>query len=95
MKKADKTVATKTVDKPARRAKPAAVEVPTLKGKLGDMLKLLRRPAGATLEQMMNATGWQAHSVRGAMSGSLKKKQGLAITSEKTDGKRIYRVAAQ
>ena len=47
---------------------------------------------GATIEAMVVATGWQAHSVRGAMSGALKKKLGLTILSEKTDAGRIYRV---
>ena len=41
---------------------------------------------------MMEATGWQAHSVRGAMSGSVKKALGLTITSEKTQTGRIYRI---
>ena len=61
-------------------------------GKFGALVGLLKRPEGATLEQMTQATGWQSHSVRGAMSGSIKKKLGLAITSEKTDGGRVYRI---
>lgn len=63
-------------------------------GKLGAMIALLRRAEGATVEQLMEATGWQKHSVRGAMSGSLKKKHGLTITSEKKDGQRYYRTSA-
>jgi hypothetical protein len=62
--------------------------------KLDKILTLLRRPAGATVEQMVTATGWQAHSVRGAISGALKKKLGLAIESTKQDGRRVYRIAA-
>jgi hypothetical protein len=43
---------------------------------------------------MQSATGWQAHSVRGAISGALKKKLGLEVTSEKIDGRgRVYRIA--
>jgi hypothetical protein len=61
--------------------------------KLDTVEKMLRRASGATIEQLVKATGWQAHSVRGAMSGSLKKRRSLAITSEKTDGKRVYRIA--
>lgn len=61
--------------------------------KLALISALLRRPEGATLEQMVAATGWQAHSVRGAMSGALKKKQGLTISSEKSDGQRVYRIS--
>jgi hypothetical protein len=61
-------------------------------GKLGILADLLKRPDGATLEQMVVATGWQAHSVRGAMSGSLKKGFGLVIDSEKTETGRVYRI---
>ena len=62
------------------------------KGKLGALIALLKRPEGATIETMVAATGWQAHSVRGAMSGALKKKLGLTIDSEKTEGARVYRI---
>lgn len=62
-------------------------------GKLGKLVELLQRSSGATLEEMVAATGWRAHSVRGAMSGSLKKKLGLTIDSAKTDGTRVYRIA--
>lgn len=69
-------------DKPA--SKPAT-------GKLGIMIGLLARPEGATIAQMVEATGWQPHSVRGAMAGSLKKRHGLAITSTVEHGTRVYR----
>ena len=59
--------------------------------KLDQLEKLLLRKNGASIVEMMNATGWQQHSVRGALAGALKKKRGLAITSEKTDGSRRYR----
>ncbi len=60
------------------------------------VLELLRRPEGATLADIMSATGWQAHSVRGFLSGALGKKMGLAIESVKTpDGARSYRLKAQ
>jgi hypothetical protein len=63
--------------------------------KLAQLEAMLRRPDGATVEQISKSLDWQTHSVRGAMSGALKKKQGLAITSEKTgDGRRVYRIAA-
>jgi hypothetical protein len=71
---------------------PADVVKPLPGGKLGKLVEVLQRPNGATLEEMVAATGRQAHSVRGAMSGGLKKKQGLAITSTKTDGTRVYRI---
>ena len=61
-------------------------------GKLGILVGLLKRPEGASVEDMSSATGWQFHSVRGAMSGALKKKEGFTIISEKTGGGRLYRI---
>ena len=58
--------------------------------KLDKLEKLLEREAGASLAEMIKMTGWQQHSVRGAMAGALKKR-GLAITSQKIDGVRRYR----
>ncbi|SEP39822.1 Protein of unknown function [Rhodospirillales bacterium URHD0017] len=64
------------------------------KTKLAKLEAMLRRPSGATIEQISKSLAWQTHSVRGAMSGALKKKQGLTITNEKTDdGRRLYRIA--
>ena len=57
------------------------------------LIELLTRAEGATLAQMTEATGWQVHTVRGAMAGALKKKLGLEITSEKQTGTdRVYRI---
>ena len=64
---------------------------PAKPSKLDRMIILLRQKNGASLEELCKATGWQAHSVRGAIAGSLKKK-GHAITSEKIDGVRRYRI---
>jgi hypothetical protein len=59
------------------------------------VLELLRRPEGATLADIMAATGWQAHSVRGFLSGALGKKMGLTVESLKTpEGARTYRIQA-
>ena len=56
---------------------------------------LLRRDAGATLQELIDASSWQAHSVRGFLSGTLKKKQGLPVMSAKDDrGVRRYRIHA-
>jgi hypothetical protein len=61
-------------------------------GKLASMIAMLRRTKGANIAELCATTGWQAHSVRGALSGAIKKKRGLTVTSEKPDGVRIYRV---
>ena len=53
---------------------------------------MLRRKEGATIAQIVAATGWQPHTVRGAFAGALKKKLGLTVTSEKVEGgERVYR----
>lgn len=58
------------------------------------LVELMSRPEGATLAQMVQATGWQAHTVRGCLAGTLKKKLGLLIDSVKeTGGERVYRVS--
>ena len=75
---------------PIEAASPAESNVP--KGKLGLLVDLLSRPDGAAIDELSAATGWQAHSVRGAISGSLKKKFGLSIVSDKTEGGRRYRI---
>lgn len=61
-------------------------------GKLGQLVALLAHPDGMTIAQAIEATGWQAHSVRGAMSGALKKNRGLTVSSEKTEAGRVYRI---
>ncbi len=53
---------------------------------------MLRKPKGASIAALCEATGWQAHSVRSAISAIVKKKLGLAVISAKVDGVRIYRV---
>ena len=82
---------------PAKKAPKAAKEALAAKdgSKAAKILELLKRPEGATLAALMKATEWQAHSVRGFLSGSLRKKLGLTITSAKgTDGERTYSVKA-
>ena len=57
------------------------------------MIAALHSGKGATINDLTNATGWQPHSVRGAMSGALKKKKGLNVTSTAVDGRgRVYRI---
>jgi Protein of unknown function (DUF3489) len=56
-------------------------------------LELLKRPEGVTAKELMKATGWQPHSVRGFLSGTIGKKMGLAVISAKgEDGERTYSV---
>ena len=62
--------------------------------KQAQLIDMLRRPEGATIAEIVKATGWLAHTVRGAMAGALKKKLGLEVTSEKIEGRgRTYRIA--
>lgn len=62
--------------------------------KLLQLIQLLARPEGASLTEMAEVTGWQHHSLRGVMSGQLKKKRNLVITSESHPSRgRIYRLA--
>ncbi len=59
------------------------------------ILGLLKRPEGATAKELLKVTGWQAHSLRGFISGTLGKKLGLTVTSAKTEsGERAYSVKA-
>ena len=63
--------------------------------RLAEVIALLQRPEGATIAQVMAATQWQPHSVRGLFAGTLKKK-GYTITNEKTGkGDRVYRIQSE
>jgi len=64
--------------------------------KQATLIDLLRPPGGATIAHLVKATGWQPHSVRGAISGALKKKLGLAVTSEPIEKRgRVYRIVGR
>jgi len=55
---------------------------------------LLRRPEGASIAELVKATSWQNHSIRGAISFTLKKKLGLNVTSQRDETRgRVYRIA--
>jgi len=60
--------------------------------KQDEVIAMLRRPEGATVDEVANATGWQRHTVRGVFSGTLKKKLGLTIASAKEERGRVYRI---
>lgn len=81
----------------AAKAKPQdAPAEPRPGSKQALLIDRLRRPGGATIADLAEATGWQAHSLRGAISGTLKKKLGLAVSSKKVEGRgRVYRITAQ
>jgi hypothetical protein len=70
----------------ARRGRAAPAEKPTLRAgtKQAKMIEMLKRPKGATVEQIAAATGWQHHTIRGAISGALKKKLGLTVEATRT-----------
>ena len=95
-KKAGRASGSRKNGKVPARAKPDAK--PSSKrpaSKQAIIVDLLKRNNGATIDELTAATGWQAHSVRGAISGTLKKKLGLAVSSETLDGRgRVYRIAA-
>ena len=57
------------------------------------VIAMLRRPEGATVEEVARVTGWQRHTVRGVFSGTLKKKLGLTLASAKEERGRVYRIA--
>jgi hypothetical protein len=61
--------------------------------KQDEVIAILRRPEGATVDEVSSATGWQRHTVRGVFSGTLKKKLGLTIASAKEERGRVYRIA--
>jgi Protein of unknown function (DUF3489) len=87
-KAAKKATPAKQAPKSAKKAKSARRG-----SKTNQVLDLLRQPGGVTAKELMEATGWQSHSVRGFLSGTIGKKMGLAVTSTKgEDGERSYSI---
>jgi hypothetical protein len=85
--------------KPGKKASPAkkTPKAGTARdgSKAAKVLDLLKRSDGVTLKELMKATAWQAHSVRGFLSGTIGKKLGLKVASTKTeDGERTYSIKA-
>lgn len=76
---------------PSANAMPGA---PRPTSKIAKVVELLRKPGGATIKAIMDATDWQAHSVRGAIAGAIKKKMGLTVVAETRGDERVYRIGA-
>ena len=89
MSKSQNAVATE----PAATETPAPIQ-PRKPSKLDQLIDLLSSADGADMRKMMAATEWQAHSIRGAMAGALRKK-GFAITSTKTEAGRRWRIVPE
>lgn len=80
-------------DAPAEAHPAPKARTPRTGTKQAKLIEMLRAEGGATIDEIVAATGWQPHTVRGALSGALKKKLDLTITSEKIDGgARRYRI---
>ena len=79
---------------PSARATKASPRRRQPDSKQDQVLALLRRPGGTTLDDLVKATGWQKHSVRGFLAGTVRKKLKLPLISEKVDGIRTYRIGA-
>ena len=80
----------------SKKAPKAADSAPREGSKKAIVTDLLQREGGATMAEIAKATGWQKHSIRGFISGTLAKKMGLAVESIKNEaGDRVYRIAAK
>ena len=78
----------------AVRGRPASHHQTRANSKQARVLALLRRPSGTTIATVRRSTGWQPHTVRGFLAAVVRKKLGLRLESEKTDGERVYRIIA-
>ena len=79
------------------KSKKAAASQPTAerKTKLALVVEMLRTKRGVSADEIAKATGWQRHTVRGAIAGAIKRKLGLKVVTEDRDGVRTYRIAGR
>ena len=103
--------AKKPAKKPSSKSKPARAKPQSLRtrhcplrcrdkkadaaSKQARVIAMLQSPAGTTIAAMMQATGWQQHSVRGFLAGVVRKKLKLKLDSNKVDGNRVYRIEGE
>jgi len=83
---------TRAASKPRDKRSIAQPALPS-ESKLAMIITMLRSPKGACIADLCKATEWQAHSVRGVISGAIKKRLGIKVTSAKRDGLCVYHAA--
>ena len=83
------------MSKSNKKAAEAAVPAEPRQTKIQTVIAALQRPEGADVDELAKATGWQRHSVRGALAGHIKKKLGHKVTTTKVEGRTVYRIEAQ
>ena len=86
-----------TARKPVAKKRVSKPKAPTGRAdsKQAQLIKMLERPDGATIDEIVKKLEWQPHTVRGAIAGALKKRLKLKVASEKIEGRgRVYRIAA-
>ena len=80
---------------PAKPKKPTTRPAAERKTKLALVIEMLRAKRGASADEIAKATGWQRHTVRGAIAGAVKRKLGLKVVTEDRDSIRIYRIVGR